>query len=258
MDGAMKTPTLADALPTSGGRLEPADAPILCCTAEVLANLALRTGAGSDLAVVIMDEFHYYADPDRGWAWQVPLLDLPRAQFLLMSATLGDVSRFEDDLTRRTGRPTAVVHSAQRPVPLYFRYVTTPLHETLEELLATNSAPVYVVHFTQAAAAEQAQALTSINVCSRVEKDAIAELIGSFRFTAGFGRTLSRLLRHGIGVHHAGMLPRYRRLVEQLTQAGLLKVICGTDTLGVGINVPLRTVVFTSLTKFDGQKVRHL
>ncbi|MDQ3899418.1 MAG: DUF3516 domain-containing protein [Actinomycetota bacterium] len=235
-----------------------ADAPIICCTAEVLANMALRSGPDTDVGLVVMDEFHFYADPDRGWAWQVPLLELPRAQFLLMSATLGDVSFFEQDLTRRTGRPTAVVHSAQRPVPLYFRYVTTPLHETLEELLATNSAPVYVVHFTQAAAAEQAQALTSINVCSRAEKDAIAELIGRFRFTAGFGRTLSRLVRHGIGVHHAGMLPRYRRLVERLAQSGLLKIVCGTDTLGVGINVPIRTVLLTALAKYDGTRTRHL
>ncbi|MDQ3825201.1 MAG: DUF3516 domain-containing protein [Actinomycetota bacterium] len=235
-----------------------ADAPIICCTAEVLANMALRSGPDTDVGLVVMDEFHFYADPDRGWAWQVPLLELPRAQFLLMSATLGDVTFFEQDLTRRTGRPTAVVHSAQRPVPLYFRYVTTPLHETLEELLATNSAPVYVVHFTQAAAAEQAQALTSINVCSRAEKDAIAELIGRFRFTAGFGRTLSRLVRHGIGVHHAGMLPRYRRLVERLAQSGLLKIVCGTDTLGVGINVPIRTVLLTALAKYDGTRTRHL
>ena len=192
-----------------------------------------------------MDEFHFYADPDRGWAWQVPLLELPRAQFLLMSATLGDVTRFEDDLTRRTGRPTAVVALGRAPVPLHYYYAMTPLHETLEELLATSQAPVYVVHFTQAAALERAQALMSINVCTRAEKDAIAELIGGFRFTAGFGQTLSRLVRHGIGVHHAGMLPKYRRLVETLAQAGLLKVICGTDTLGVGINVPIRTVLFT-------------
>jgi superfamily II RNA helicase len=235
-----------------------AGAPIICCTAEVLANMALRGGPDTDVGLVVMDEFHFYADPDRGWAWQVPLLELPQAQFLLMSATLGDVTRFEQDLTRRTGRPTAVVRSAQRPVPLYFRYVTTPLHETLEELLATKAAPVYVVHFTQASAAEQAQALTSINVCSRAEKDAIAELIGGFRFTAGFGRTLSRLVRHGIGVHHAGMLPRYRRLVERLAQAGLLKIICGTDTLGVGINVPIRTVLLTALGKYDGTRTRQL
>src|SRR5512142_126066 len=235
-----------------------ATAPIICCTAEVLASIALRDGADADVGQVVMDEFHYYADPERGWAWQVPLLELPKAQFLLMSATLGDVSRFEEDLTRRTGRPTAVVSSAERPVPLVFSFVMQPLHETLKELLATNQAPVYVVHFTQAAALEQAQALMSVNVCSRAEKDAIADMIGDFRFSSGFGKTLSRLVRHGIGVHHAGMLPRYRRLVEQLAQAGLLKVICGTDTLGVGINVPIRTVLLTGLSKYDGVRSRHL
>ena len=235
-----------------------AEAPIICCTAEVLASIALRDGAAADVGQVVMDEFHYYAEPDRGWAWQVPLIELPRAQFLLMSATLGDVSRFEADLTRRTGRPTAVIHTVERPVPLTFSFVVQPLHETLEELLSTGQAPIYVVHFTQAAALEQAQALMSINVCSRAEKDAIAELIGNFRFSSGFGKTLSRLVRHGIGVHHAGMLPRYRRLVETLTQAGLLKVICGTDTLGVGINVPIRTVLLTALSKYDGKRTRLL
>ncbi len=235
-----------------------ATAPIICCTAEILANIALRDGAAADAGQVVMDEFHYYADPDRGWAWQVPLIELTGAQFVLMSATLGDVSQFERDLLRRTGRPVAVIRSTERPVPLTFSYAMTPLHETLEELLSTHRAPVYVVHFTQAAAIEQAQALMSINVCTRAEKDSIAELIGNFRFTAGFGKTLSRLVRHGIGVHHAGMLPKYRRLVETLAQAGLLKVICGTDTLGVGINVPIRTVVFTALSKYDGTRTRLL
>ncbi|SHN21080.1 Superfamily II RNA helicase [Cryptosporangium aurantiacum] len=235
-----------------------ADAPIICCTAEILANIALRDGDRADVGQVVMDEFHFYAEPDRGWAWQVPLIELPQAQFLLMSATLGDVTRFVDDLTRRTGRTTAVVSSAERPVPLFYEYVTTPLHETLTELLETRQAPIYVVHFTQAAALERAQALMSINVCTKAEKEAIAGAIGNFRFSTGFGKTLSRLVRHGIGVHHAGMLPKYRRLVETLAQAGLLKVICGTDTLGVGINVPIRTVVFTGLSKYDGVKVRLL
>ncbi len=235
-----------------------AAAPIICCTAEVLANMGLRGGADTDAGVVVMDEFHFYGEPDRGWAWQVPLLELPHTQFLLMSATLGDVSFFEKDLTRRTERATAVVRSAQRPVPLTFRYVTTPVHETIDRLLKDQAAPIYLVHFTQAAALERAQALTSVNVCTRAEKDAIAAEIGNFRFAAGFGKTLSRLVRHGIGVHHAGMLPRYRRLVERLTQAGLLKVVCGTDTLGVGINVPIRTVLFTALSKYDGVRNRHL
>ena len=198
------------------------DAPVICCTAEVLANLALREGPAADVGQVVMDEFHFYADPDRGWAWQVPLLELTGAQFLLMSATLGDTRRFEEDLTRRTGRPTVTVASGERPVPLSFFYAMTPMHETLEELLQTHQAPVYVVHFTQAAALERAQALTSVNVATREEKDRIAEFLGGFRFRAGFGKTLSRLVRHGVGVHHAGMLPRYRRLVEQLAQAGLL------------------------------------
>ncbi|MBX6769631.1 MAG: DEAD/DEAH box helicase, partial [Actinomadura rubrobrunea] len=206
------------------------DAPIICCTAEVLANIALRDGADADIGVVVMDEFHFYAEPERGWAWQIPLLELPQAQFLLMSATLGDVSFFKEDLTRRTGRPTAVVSSAERPVPLIYEYRTTPLHETIEELLKEQKAPIYLVHFTQAAAIERAQALMSVNVCSKQEKQQIAEMIGGFRFTTKFGRNLSRFVRHGIGVHHAGMLPKYRRLVERLAQAGLLKVICGTDT----------------------------
>lgn len=235
-----------------------AGAPIICCTAEVLANVALREGPDADIGLVVMDEFHFYAEPDRGWAWQVPLLELNRAQFLLMSATLGDTTALRADLARRTGRQTVEVASAQRPVPLFFSYATTPLHETLTELLETHQAPIYVVHFTQAAALERAQALTSAQVATRQERDRIGEFIAGFRFSAGFGPTLNRLLRHGIGVHHAGMLPRYRRLVEQLTQAGLLKVVCGTDTLGVGINVPIRTVVLTSLSKYDGVRQRHL
>ncbi|MCW2541114.1 MAG: hypothetical protein JWN95_2839 [Frankiales bacterium] len=233
-------------------------APIICCTAEVLANVALRQGRATDFALVVMDEFHYYADSDRGWAWQIPLLELTDAQFLLMSATLGDVSFFQDDLTRRTGRDTAVITSADRPVPLHHYYATTPLQETITDLLSTGQAPIYIVHFTQAAALEQAQALTSINVATRAERDEIAVAIGDFTFRSGFGRVLSRLVRHGIGVHHAGMLPKYRRLVEQLAQAGLLKVICGTDTLGVGINVPIRTVVFAALSKYDGTRTRQL
>jgi superfamily II RNA helicase len=235
-----------------------AGAPIIACTAEVLANIALREGASADIGLVVMDEFHFYGDPDRGWAWQVPLLELPHAQFLLMSATLGDVTFLREDLTRRTGRPAALVANAERPVPLFYSYATTPMHETIGDLLDTKQAPIYVVHFTQASALERAQALMSVNVCTKEEKAAIADMIGGFRFSSAFGLTLSRLVRHGIGVHHAGMLPKYRRLVEQLAQAGLLKVICGTDTLGVGINVPIRTVVFSALSKYDGTRTRLL
>ncbi len=237
-----------------------ADAPIICCTAEVLANIALREGARADVGLVVMDEFHFYAEPDRGWAWQVPLLELPQAQFVLMSATLGDMSEIAADLTRRNGRETTVVDDAVRPVPLTFSWVMTPLVETLEELVTTGQGPVYVVHFTQKDAVEQATSLLNAGWAGapREQRDLLAERLAGVRFGAGFGKTLAKLLRRGIGVHHAGMLPRYRRLVEQLAQAGLLRIICGTDTLGVGINVPIRTVLFTGLAKFDGSRQRIL
>jgi hypothetical protein len=235
-----------------------ADAPIICCTAEVLANIALREGRQADVGLVIMDEFHYYADPQRGWAWQVPLLELTDAQFVLMSATLGDVTEIAADLTRRNGRETAVVDKAERPVPLHFSWSLDPLDDALKEIVETGQAPAYVVHFTQAAAVAHAESLLKSIKAKPDNAERIAELLAAVRFGAGFGKTLGKLLRKGIGVHHAGMLPRYRRLVEQLAQEGLLTVICGTDTLGVGINVPIRTVLFTALAKYDGQKQRVL
>ena len=238
-----------------------ADAPIICCTAEILANIALREGRDADVGLVVMDEFHFYAEPDRGWAWQVPLLELPQAQMLLMSATLGDMTDLAADLTRRTGRETAVVDDAERPVPLTFAWSTTVLEETLEELVATHQSPVYVVHFTQKDAVEHATALlrSGLDKLGQGERrDAVDERLAAVRFGAGFGRTLQKLLKKGIGVHHAGMLPRYRRLVEQLAQAGLLTVVCGTDTLGVGVNVPIRTVLFSGLAKYDGSRSRVL
>ncbi|HQG12292.1 MAG TPA: DUF3516 domain-containing protein, partial [Dermatophilaceae bacterium] len=234
------------------------DAPVICCTAEVLANIALREGAAADIGLVVMDEFHYYGDPQRGWAWQVPLLELTDVQFVLMSATLGDMSKIVADLERRTGRPVAQVTTAERPVPLTYTWSLTPLAEVVEEIVTTRRAPVYVVHPSQAAAAEHAQSLRGLTLLTHAERDEIAERIGPVRFASGFGKVLSALLRKGIGVHHAGMLPRYRRIVEQLAQAGLLKVICGTDTLGVGINVPIRTVLLTRLVKFDGTRERLL
>ena len=230
------------------------DAPILCCTAEILANIALGEGAAANVQDVVMDEFHYYADRDRGVAWQVPLLTLPQTRFLLMSATLGDTTFFEEELTRLTGRPTVAVTSTDRPVPLAHEYSELPLAKTLETLIASGRGPVYVVHFTQLEAAQSVQDFTSINVCTREEKTAIANALEGFKFTSPYGPEIKKWLRHGIGLHHAGLLPKYRILIEQLAQKGLLKVICGTDTLGVGINVPIRTVLFTRLCKYDGQK----
>lgn len=234
------------------------DAPILCCTAEILANIALREGAKANVRDVVMDEFHYYADRERGVAWQLPLLSMPQTRFLLMSATLGETTFFEQELTKLNGRRTVTVSSTHRPVPLEFAYSELPLAKTLESLAADGKTPVYVVHFTQLEAAQSAQDFTSINVCTREEKAAIASAIEGFKFASPYGPEVKKWLRHGIGLHHAGLLPKYRILVEQLAQKGLLKVICGTDTLGVGINVPIRTVLFTKLCKFDGQKTAIL
>lgn len=234
------------------------DAPVICCTAEILANQALREGEYSDVACVAMDEFHYFGDHDRGWAWQVPLLTLPHTQFLLMSATLGDVTAISELLERETGRDVEQILDAPRPVPLTFEFVDTALEATVELAVREGKAPIYAVHFSQDAALKSAQALASYGVSSREQRDAIKDAIRGTRFTTAFGKTLQRLLSAGVGVHHAGMLPRYRLLVEKLAQQGLLPVICGTDTLGVGINVPIRTVLLTALAKFDGRRQRRL
>jgi superfamily II RNA helicase len=235
-----------------------AGAKVICCTAEVLANMALRNGTDLDAPEVVMDEFHFYSDAERGWAWQVPLITLPSTRFLLMSATLGDMTGIADKLQRASGREVARVVGSQRPVPLDYTWRETPLHETIEALLADGKAPAYVVSFTQRECAELAQALTSMPLTKRDEREAIREVIGDFRFDTPYGKEIRRYLTFGVGLHHAGLLPKYRLLVEQLSQRGLLKVICGTDTLGVGVNIPIRTVVFTKLSKFDGQKVQLL
>ncbi len=234
------------------------EAPVICCTAEVLANLALRKGDALDAAYVVMDEFHYYGDRDRGWAWQVPLITLPNTRFLLMSATLGDTSRICRHLEDATGIDAVEVSSSERPVPLEFDYLETPLHETVMSLVENERAPIYIVNFTQRDCAELAQKLTSLPLTSKEDKAAIRDALGDVRFHTPYGREFRRFLGFGIGVHHAGLLPKYRLTVEQLAQQGLLRVVSGTDTLGVGVNIPLRTVLFTKLAKYDGRKVTHL
>lgn len=234
------------------------NAPILCCTAEILSNIALREGENVPVDDIIMDEFHYYADRERGVAWQIPLLTMPQSRFLLMSATLGDTYFFQKELTRLNGKETVAVTSNNRPVPLEFSYSDTLLSNTVDEIIKQGKTPVYVVHFTQLEAAQNAQNFTSLNICTREEKDAITEALGDFKFTSPYGPEIRRWIRQGIGIHHAGLLPKYRILVEQLAQKGLLKIICGTDTLGVGINVPIRTVLLTKLCKYNGEKMAHL
>ncbi len=242
---------------TGDARINP-DAPIICCTAEILANIALREGSRANVDQAVVDEFHYYADPQRGWAWQVPLLELPQTQFCLMSATLGPTKFFEAELTRRSSRPAVTVKSVTRPVPLTFEYRRTTLHASVLELLESDRAPIYIVHFTQREATEAAQSYLSMDPLTKEEKARIKDVVGGFRFDTPIGKDMRRWIMGGIGVHHAGLLPKYRLLVEKLAQEGLLKIICGTDTLGVGVNVPIRTVLFTQLCKYDGERNRLL
>jgi len=235
-----------------------AKAPIICCTAEILSNLTLREGALANVDDVVMDEFHYYSDKDRGVAWQVPLLALPQARFLLMSATLGDMEFFAEGMTALNRQQTLIVTSVDRPVPLDFEYRETPLHETVADLVTAGLSPIYLVNFSQREAAEEAQNLLSVNFSSKEEKAKIQEALQDVKFQSPYGKDIQRLLKHGIGLHHAGLLPKYRVLVERLAQGGLLKVVSGTDTLGVGVNVPIRTVLFTKLCKYDGEKTAVL
>lgn len=235
-----------------------ANAPIICCTAEVLSNKALCEGCNLDFCDIVMDEFHYYSDKERGVAWQVPLLTLDNSRFLLMSATIGETAFFERELTKHTELETVTITSTQRPVPLDFSYSETEISNTVQKLLSNGRAPIYVVHFTQAAAATNAQNFMSLEVCSKQEKQEINEAIKEVRFNSPYGPEIKRFFKQGIGLHHAGLLPKYRILCEKLAQKGLLKVICGTDTLGVGVNVPIRTVLFTQLCKFDGTKTAIL
>jgi len=242
---------------TGDGAVNP-DAPILCCTAEILANMALRDGEFAKADDIVMDEFHYYSDRERGGAWQIPLLILKRSRFLLMSATLGEMAFFEEKLSQLTEKPTVIVSGTERPVPLSFEYRETPLHETVQDLIAAGKAPIYLVNFTQANAADEAQSLMSVDFTPKDVKKEIAERLQDTRFSSPFGKDIQRFLKHGVGLHHAGLLPKYRVLVEKLAQDGLLKVISGTDTLGVGVNIPIRTVLFTKLCKYDGQKTAIL
>ncbi len=234
------------------------EAAIVCMTAEILANQALAVGDGLAFDAVVMDEFHYYGDRDRGAAWQIPLIATTGVQFVLMSATMGETTSIEHDLARRTGRRVAVVASATRPVPLSYEWSEIPLHEAIPSLVVKGRAPIYLVSTSQKDALAEAQDAMSLDLLSKDEKREVAAAMRGMRWPSPFGKTLERYLRAGVGVHHAGLLPRYRLAVEKLAQKGLLKLVSGTDTLGVGVNIPIRTVLFSKLCKFDGEKVRVL
>lgn len=234
-----------------------ADAPIICCTAEILANQALREGRHADVGCVAMDEFHYYGDPERGWAWQVPLLTLPDTQFLLMSATLGNVDAIADKLEDMTDTDVDIIADAPRPVPLTYEYTLDPLEDGGIGVRQGRDADLRGAFLSGCRVGDRQRA----GQHGRVQQGAARRDRGSHQ-----GHEVHHRVRQdpaaSVAYRHrhppCRHAPRYRRLVEQLAQQGLLPVICGTDTLGVGINVPIHSVVLTALTKFDGTKMRKL
>ena len=235
------------------------DAPVLCCTAEIVANMALKQGADTPFSWVVMDEFHYMGDRARGMAWLVPLLELRGARFLMMSATIGGREELRARIEEQTGVQTALVESTRRPVPLKFTWRETPILDSIAEAETQGITPAYVVCFSKRAAWDLAVLLAQRTSGGDRRKEIREVLDGrQVRFAGSSGKELRRCLIQGVAPHHGGMLPRYRRLVEQMVVQGYVSVVCGTDTLGVGVNMPIRAVLFTQLYKYDGSNSRHL
>jgi superfamily II RNA helicase len=220
--------------------------------------MALREGKRAEVDCAILDEFHYYADRERGVAWQIPLLVLERTQFLLMSATIGPTEPFEKALAKLTKRPTVDGALVGPPVPLDARVPRDAAARDDRRSRREGALAGLRRQLHAARRAETAQNFMSLDFCRRTGRREIAEELGRVRFDTPYGKEVKRFLAHGIGVHHAGLLPKYRLLVEKLAQKGLLAIVSGTDTLGVGVNIPIRTVLFTRLCKFDGEKTAIL
>ena len=241
------------------------DALVICCTAEILSQMALVEGRETPFSVVVMDEFHYFGDRDRGMHWLLPLLEMPHARHLLMSATVGQPEEMRARVETLTGHDTALVLSQERPIPLNHAWRLTPVADSIVEAVEQGLTPVYVVYFSRRDASQEAGLLRgkllghpALSEGAEARRAAIREHLRGQRLDSPFGKVLARLLPHGIAIHHSGMLPRYRRLVERLANEGLVHVVCGTDTLGVGVDMPVRTVVFTQLYKYDGRVSRIL
>jgi hypothetical protein len=234
------------------------DAPIQVEVAEILWNRVYGDKSVYPADVVIMDEGHYFNDPERGYVWEQTIIGLdPRVQLVILSATVGRPDRFCHwvELTRRV--PMALVDSRERKIPLVHEYKEEPLIDVVRELAHRGDVPAIVFVFGRELCFEVARLLKS---CRRFttdeEKATIEKACDGALLPGGVARELRPLLAHGIGIHHAGILPRYKQLVEQLTLDRLLRFVVSTETIAAGINLPARTVVFPSLRKFIKQEAR--
>lgn len=236
------------------------DAPIQVLVAEILWNRIYGDRVNHPADIVIMDEGHYFNDPERGYVWEQSIIGLhPRSQLIILSATVGYPQAFAQwvYITRRI--PLELVISHERRVPLTHEFREQYLIEVVKELFAAGDYPAIVFSFGRELCFERARLLRS---CPRFttdeEKTKIEAAVALVVLDGGLGPELTKMLAHGIGIHHAGILPSYRRLVEQLTLDRLLKFVVTTETISAGINLPAKRVIFPSLRKHIRGKARIL
>jgi superfamily II RNA helicase len=272
-------------LVTGNRRVNP-NAPVLVVVAEILFNRLLHAegsgfgvqGSGrqkpispeppilnseplptaldfSNVSAVVMDEFHNFADPERGIVWELALGLLPRhVRLLLLSATVGNAFEFRQWLQAAHQRSIELVQSNERKVPLDYRWVGDQLlSEQLEKMAEGDETrrytPALVFCFNRDECWNVAEMLKGKSLLADGQQKRLADELASRDFSEGAGPKLKAILQRGVGVHHAGVLPKYRRIVEELFQQKLLSVCVCTETLAAGINLPARSVVLPTLLK---------
>jgi superfamily II DNA/RNA helicase len=251
-------------LVTGNRRVNP-NARVLVVVAEILLNRLLHP-EGFDwqhVSAVVMDEFHSFADPERGIVWELSLNMLPKhIRLMLLSATVGNAVEFLNWLERQHGRQLELAEGRERKIPLTYRWVPDQfLNELLVDMAkgddATRKTPALVFCFNRDECWNIAEQLKGLELMSAAQKAALNKEVDAFDWPHGVGPKLKQMLRRGVGVHHAGLLPKYRRAVEDLFEKKLLSVALCTETLAAGINLPARSVVVTSLVKgpFGKEKV---
>ncbi|HEY6174938.1 MAG TPA: hypothetical protein VIX73_10855, partial [Kofleriaceae bacterium] len=226
--------------------------------AEILWNRIVADKHVCPAEIVVMDEGHYFNDPERGYVWEQSIIGLdPRTQLVVLSATVGHPERFCHwvELTRRM--PMALVDSRERKVPLVHEFREEMLIDTVRDLAFIGDVPAIVFVFGREQCFEVARLLKSCRrFTSDEDKTKVEAMCDEALLPSGAAKELRPLLAHGIGIHHAGILPRYKQLVEQLALERLIKFVVSTETIAAGINLPARTVVFPALRKFVKQQAR--
>jgi superfamily II DNA/RNA helicase len=248
----------------TGNRRENPDARVLVVVAEILFNRLLHPEAFdfAEVGAVVMDEFHSFNDPERGIVWEFSLALLPQSvRTLLLSATVGNSREFVSWLKRSFDRRLELVEGDQRNVPLTFQWVPDRLlNEQMEDMAAgdeeARKTPALVFCFNREQCWTVAEQLKGKSMLGDGQQALLVEKLKRYAWSEGAGPKLRQLLLRGVGVHHAGVLPRYRRIVEELFQEKLLSVAICTETLSAGINLPARSVVLPNILKGPPGKKR--